>query len=268
MLVVGGFSGLPLGDVLGFKLPIAIAEKSSSGGHCEGYSTEKSCIEDPECGWCSKSSKCLSLDQSASCSATLSTSSCPGPCAVHVQCSTCLLVGGAKCGWCVEDSRCYPRDSRTGACQTVTNSNVETIRGWWGDTGHFLTSPNECQTRDYPPGITVIENVEYPNSSFPDGVRIVSQSEVEIFREGVLDKVRVTQLKGFVYPFRYQPVPWKSYELYLVLINAGNGDVSLWLSTDDTEANSVSTASFQTSVSCLSEQKFPPIPPGGHSPVI
>ena len=243
MLVVGGFSGLPLGDVLGFKLPIAIAAKSSSGGHCEGYSTGKSCKEDPECGWCNMLSRCLSLDQSGSCSATLLTGSCLGPCAVHAQCSACLLVCGEKCGWCVEDSRCYPRDSPTGACQTVTNSNVETIRGWWGDTGHFLTSPKECQTMDFPPGITVIENVEYPNSSFPDGVRIVSTSEVTILRIGVLsvDKVRVTQLKGFVYPFKYQSVPWKSYELYLKLSNSRYSEATLWLSTDDTEANSVST---------------------------
>ena len=240
MLVVGGFSGLPLGDVLGFKFPVAVAEKSSSGGHCEGYSTEKSCKDDPECGWCRASSKCLSLDQSGNCSETLSTGSCPGPCAAYVQCRACLVIGGAKCGWCVEDSRCYLRDSPTGACQTGINSNSQTIRGWWGETGHFLTLQNECQTMDYPPGITVIENVDYPNSSFPDGVRIASTSAVEILRDGVLEKVRVTQLKGFVYPFRYQSVPWRAYELYLELKNARNLNVSLWLSTDDEEANSVS----------------------------
>ena len=237
MLVVGGFSGLPLGDVLGYKLPIAITEKSSSGGHCEEYSTEKSCKDDPECGWCNTLFKCLSLNQSASCSTTLLTGSCPGPCAVHVQCGSCLLVGGEKCGWCVEDSRCYPKDSPRGVCQ-----NEETIRGWWGNTGHFLTSPNECQTIDFPPGITVIESVQYPNSSFPDGVRIVSTSEVKILQDMVLpiDQVRVTQLKGFVYPFVNQSVPWKSYELYLKLSNARHSNATLWLSTDYTEANSVS----------------------------
>lgn len=237
MLVVGGFSGLPLGDVLGFKLPIAIAEKSSSGGHCEGYSTDKSCKEDPECGWCNTLFKCFSLDQSGSCSTTLLTGSCPGPCAAHAQCGACLLVGNAKCGWCVQDSRCYPKDSPAGACHVVPS------QGWWGDTGHFLTSPNECQTMDFPPGITVIENVEYPDSSFPDSVRIVSTSEVEIFHDGV-DKVHVTQLKGFIYPFANQSAPWKSYELYLKVHNPRSSYAKLWLSTDHTEANSVSTASF------------------------
>lgn len=263
MLVVGGFSGLPLGDVLGFKLPTAIAEKRTSGGHCEGYSIEKNCKEDPECGWCNTVSKCLSLDQSGSCSATLSMGSCPGPCAVHAQCRACLLVGNAQCGWCVEDSRCYPKDSPAGACHVVSS------QGWWGDTGNFLTSANECQTMDFPPGITVIENVQYPNSSFPDGVRIISTSEVTIFRAGVssVDRVRVTQLKGFVYPFKNQSVPWKSYELYLKVSNSRYSDATLWLSTDDTEANSVSTASLQTSVSCLSEKTFLPIRPEGECPV-
>lgn len=242
MVVVGGFNGLPLGDVLGFKLPTAIA-KSSPGLHCEDYSTEKSCKEDPECGWCNPLQKCFSLDQSGSCSATLLTGSCPGPCSVHGQCRACLLVGGEKCGWCVEDSRCYLKDSPAGACQSVTNSNEKTIRGWWGNTGHFLTSPNTCQTMDFPPGITVIESFQYPNSSFPDVVRIVSTSEVKIVRDVVSsgNKLRATQLKGFVYPYINQSLSSESYKLFLVLNNAKYSDATLWLSTNDRESNSVST---------------------------
>lgn len=62
MFVVGGFSGLLLGDVLGFKLFIVIVEKSFLGGYCEGYSNEKNCKEDLECGWCNIVFKCFSLD--------------------------------------------------------------------------------------------------------------------------------------------------------------------------------------------------------------
>lgn len=242
MLVVGGYSGLPLGDVLGFKLPIAIAEKSSVGGHCEGYSTEKSCKEDPECGWCKTLPKCLSLEQSSSCGANLLTGSCPGLCPVYLQCSACLSFGGTKCGWCVQDSRCYPIGSPMGACQSAGNSNQETVRGWWGNTGQFLTSPNQCQTTDFPPGITVVENVQTPNKSFPDGVRIVSKSEVKILRWGIseVDRVRITQLIGFLYPFKYQSVHWMVYELTLMIDHAQHSEAKLWLSTDDTEANSVS----------------------------
>lgn len=239
MLVVGGFSGLPLGDVLGFKLPKAVAENSSSGAHCEGYSTEISCKEDPECGYCKASSKCLSLEKSSSCGAALRTGSCPGPCAAYLQCSGCLSFGSTKCGWCVQDSRCYPIGSPTGACQTV-------FIGWWGNTGQFLTSPNQCQTTDFPPGITVVENVQTPNSSFPDGVRIVSRSQVNILRSGKseVERVRITQLVGFIYPFMNESVPWKDYKLYLNVQNAIDSTAKLWLSTDDTEANSVSVTYF------------------------
>lgn len=244
MLVVGGFSGLPLGDVLGFKLPIAIAEKSSAGGHCEGYSTQTSCKRDPECGWCNTLTKCLSLNQSGSCVESLSRDSCPGPCAAYSQCSACLLFGSTKCGWCVQDGRCYSKESPTGACQSITDSNKKKLRGWWGTSGQFLTSSNECQTINFPPGITVIENIQYPNSSLPDGVRIVSMSEVTILRveESVdrVDRVRITQLIGFVYPFKNQSAPWMSYELSLMLDNARFSEAKLWLSTDETEANHVS----------------------------
>ena len=243
MLVVGGFGGLPLGDVLGFKLPVAIAAKVTIGAHCKGYSTEPSCREDPECGWCNTSPKCLSLSQSGSCTESLLRGSCPGPCVVYSQCSSCLSFGGAKCGWCVQDSRCYPNNSPAGACQSVTNSNKKQLRGWWGTSGQFLTSPNQCQTMDFPPGITVIENREVPNSSFPDGVRIVSKSEVKILRITIAseNEARVTQLVGFIYPFQFLSVPWMSYELSLMLDNAEDSEAKLWLSTDDSEANIVST---------------------------
>lgn len=107
-----------------------------------------------------------------------------------------------------------------------------------------MTSSNECQTINFPPGITVIENIQYPNSSLPDGVRIVSMSEVTILRveESVdrVDRVRITQLIGFVYPFKNQSAPWMSYELSLMLDNARFSEAKLWLSTDETEANHVS----------------------------
>lgn len=239
MLVVGGFRGLPLGDVLGYKLPIGVAEKSSVGSHCGRYSTEQSCKEDPECGWCNTITKCLSLGQSASCGVALITGSCPGRCAVYTQCSSCLSFGDTDCGWCVQDSRCYPRTSPSGACQTGSNSH----RGWWGHAGQFLTSPTECQSTDFPPGITVIENKVKTNSSFPDGVRIAVKSDVEILRlsKARSDDVYTTQLIGFVYPFKYLSVPWRTYELYLDVSNAEHSEAKLWLSTDETEANSVST---------------------------
>lgn len=234
MLVVGGFSGVPLGDVLGYKLPISVAEKSSVGGHCGGYNNKEKCKDDPECGWCSAVSKCQ--NKSASCAVTLSVGTCPGQCAVYTQCSSCLSFGRTHCGWCVQNSRCYPIASPIGSCQNGTND-----AGWWGSEGQFLTSLNDCQSSDFPPGITVVENKAVQNYSLPDNVTIASKSEVKILQAikvfpNSVQEVHRTQLIGFIYPFKYITASWKLY----LLVNSRYSEAKLWISTDDTEANIVS----------------------------
>lgn len=247
MLVLGGFNGVPLGDVLAYKLPIAVAEKSSVGGHCGGYNTDSSCKSDPECGWCTVGLRCLSLSQSASCEGVFSTGSCPGKCAVFTQCSSCLSFGNSHCGWCIQDSRCYPKTSPAGACQAVTNGNRESLRGWWGTEGQFRTSLNDCQSMDFPPGITVTESKETPNIFYPDGIRIAPASKIKILHTSGpnSEKMVRTQLTGFIYPFKYKSSePWRAYQLYLLLTNAASSEAKLWLSTDDTKANIVSILTF------------------------
>lgn len=232
MLVAGGFSGLPLGDVLGYKLPVAVAANNSDGRHC-GNKSETSCKNDPLCGLCSAPSKCIS--QSGSCSVDLSLTLCQGQCAVFTECSSCLLFGGGNCSWCVQDSRCYPTASPSGACKTPTSATRQSLRGWWGDSGQFLTSVSHCQTMDFPPGITVVENKEIVNDNLPDHVRIASVSEVKV------EKTYRTQLTGFVYPFKYLSAPFKGYALCLEVITLVPSEAKLWLSTDELEANMVST---------------------------
>lgn len=236
LLVVGGFSGQPLGDVLGYKLPTAIiADKNSTGGQCGSYSAEKSCTDDPDCGWCGTDAKCFSRAQSGSCGVSLTTGSCPGLCAVFKQCGACLSFGSTTCGWCVQDSSCYPTGSPTGACQTVNNNNIESLRGWWGDSGQFLTSFNQCQSSDHPPGITVVENKIYPHNSVPDNVMIALKADVLVLRHSAV------QLIGYIYPFKYLSSPWRDYKMvFSIDKNMGDGKVEVWLSTDDTEANKVS----------------------------
>lgn len=234
MLVTGGYSGLPLGDVLGYKLPVAVAANNSDGRHC-GAKSVTSCKDDPLCGWCSSPSQCVS--QSGSCLGDLSLTLCQGQCAVFTECSSCLLFGGGNCGWCVQDSRCYPTASPSGACETPTSATRHSLRGWWSDSGQFLTSVNHCQTMDFPPGITVVENEEIINDNLPDHVRIASLSEVKV-KMGNRGR---TQLTGFVYPFKYLPVPFTGYALSLELTTVVKSDAKLWLSADEREANIVST---------------------------
>ena len=87
---------------------------------------------------------------------------------------------------------------------------------------------------DFPPGLTVVEYREVPNITFPDGIRIVLESETNILQ-------RMTEMIGFVHPFKFKTAPWTSYALYLVLSNVKDTEAKLWLSTDETEAKRVST---------------------------
>lgn len=223
MLVVGGFSGQPLGDVLGYKLPTSlIADKNSTGRQCESYSGEKNCTDDPDCGWCGTGAKCFSQAQSGNCSVSLTTGSCPGLCAVFKQCGACLSFGSTTCGWCVQDSSCYPTGSPTGACQT--------LKGWWGDSGQFLTSFNQCQSSDLPPGITVVEN---PHNSVPDNVMIALKTRVWVLHHSAV------QLIGYIYPYNLSSLS-KDYKMVFYINNMASGKVEVWLSTDDTEASKVS----------------------------
>lgn len=231
MIVAGGFSGLPLGDILGYKLPIAVAAKSSAGSHCADYNTWTNCQDDPECGWCVTEGICLS--QLGSCRGVLSSGVCQGQCAVFKQCSSCLSFGNGSCGWCVQDSTCYPKVSPSGACQMPTSANRESLQGWWGNSGQFLTLINHCQTMDFPPGITVVESQETPNDSLPDFVKIASTSDAE----STLPYSYRIQLIGFVYPFKNQSAPWMHYALSLYVNTEAESEAKLWLSTDELESN-------------------------------
>ena len=87
---------------------------------------------------------------------------------------------------------------------------------------------------DFPPGLTVVEYREVPNITFPDGIRIVLESETNILQG-------MTEMIGFVHPFKFKTAPWTSYALYLVLSKVKDTEAKLWLSTDETEAKRVST---------------------------
>ena len=253
MLVIGGFSGVPLGDIYGYKLPVAVVEKAPSAGHCGGYSAEKTCKADPKCGWCEPTSQCFSSDQLDVCDTCLTTATCLGSCEIHVQCSVCLLFGSARCGWCVQDSRCYPILAPTGACRNVTKNNNEELRGWWGISGQFLTTQSQCQTENFPPGMTVVERFISSDRERPDGTMIISRSEIQTKEER---RDKIIELLGFIYPFKYTATHGSNYTLILQCDLGQYCYAKLWLSTDESVANLVSSLALHGIIVFLYQFSF------------
>lgn len=242
LLIFGGYSGAPLGNMYVYKLPEAVAVVNRTGmaaiaGHCSKYLTSGTCVPDPACGWCGSQAKCFVAQNSSNCSSDWQIGSCAGPCGVHSQCTSCLTWGSRhtpKCGWCVQDSRCYPVTSPMNACETPTSSNMNKIKGWWGASGQFLTgSVDQCRSSDYPPGLIAIWHTHPVNSNQPDEVTMVSTSKDTIAYDGILwDKFLRKTLVGFIYPFKYKTSPWP---IYFVRAKSSNSFLltnTLYLSTD------------------------------------
>ena len=221
MLVIGGYSGAPIGDMLAYKVPRAIAEvnitgTALTGGHCGSYSLEVNCKGDPACGWCAGGNKCLRVEDKLTCTSNWEPSSCIGSCGTHAQCTSCIVWGATHslgCGWCVQDSRCYPLGAIAGACSSVKKWN-----GWWGRESQFLTSVDQCRTTDFPPGLTVTLYEKPENLSQPDGVFLISTSESTFpTHERKLTSSVQKRMAGFIYPFTLGSALNTKYEVKLKL---------------------------------------------------
>ncbi|EDO43458.1 predicted protein, partial [Nematostella vectensis] len=175
MMVLGGYAGMPLGDMMSYKLPQGVAVVNQTGrcwSHCKALTSDSSCKLDPACGWCSgnPASKCFAVQESSKCLSGWSTGTCPGSCSVHDTCKSCLAWGVnhvPHCGWCVQDSLCYPTSSPSGACKAPFT------KGWWGTSSQFLTSSvNQCRSLDFPPGLVEVSHTYPVNLSNPDFERV------------------------------------------------------------------------------------------------
>lgn len=248
LMIIGGYSGTPRGDMLAYKLPgsVAMVNVTSNipGSHCGGYKTGQTCKADPNCGWC-KTGICYAMKDASKCtSSNWDVSPCPGACGIHGTCTACLAWGSQhtpNCGWCVQDSRCYPLSTPQGACETLNNQNADKLKGWWGAQGQFLSGNVEhCRKMDYPPGLIEIININIPNPKYPDDVQhVLSTGDVKIFYEYLLSKKTKTSI-GFVYPFKYASTPYdSSCVFHLHMTTQFHTKSSLYISKDATEANEV-----------------------------
>lgn len=262
LLVIGGFNGVTQGDIIAIKMPGAVAVNPSTANQsldiCGMHTSESSCLVDPECGWCSGSSRCLSFSASSSCSGTFTQSECPGICNALTTCQACMLWGqgpqtvtfdpaivrvNEKCGWCVQDRKCYPISAPTGYCNSLIS--LSNSVAWWGSNGTFISDFDHCKTRDFPPGMLWVKYRQPQNLSHPDEVSLVSNTQQSLAfypnlqSEGELGGYYTAVFKGFLYPQQASPAGTQSLQVYLKATKAA---ATLYMSSNDDPADEESVA--------------------------
>ncbi|XP_072326218.1 multiple epidermal growth factor-like domains protein 8 [Scyliorhinus torazame] len=114
LLVVGGYSGQPMGDLIAYKVPIFVSQVLVQNVHldyCSLYGVEQGCNKDPDCVWCQ--SRCQSYQQHSACPHV----GCIGLAPLLADCQSCLVFGQSRVsppqgpgllGWCVQTAGCFP----------------------------------------------------------------------------------------------------------------------------------------------------------------
>ncbi|KAH0631676.1 hypothetical protein JD844_006126 [Phrynosoma platyrhinos] len=200
LLVAGGYSGVPRGDLLAYKVPTFVFQVPSQMYHldyCSIYTEKTTCAKDPECTWCMRG--CQSTQPRNICPST----SCLGLARLLVDCQSCLAFGGANAslprapgpfGWCVQNETCMPL-SEHGSCQV---EKISGTYGWWGSQPFFLTSLAQCQRDSFLPGLHLIYYYQPRNDSQPDKLSIIQNSNINISPTTEVDISVV--FKGFIHP--------------------------------------------------------------------
>ncbi|KAL8608232.1 hypothetical protein ACOMHN_016687 [Nucella lapillus] len=105
MLVVGGYSGQVLDDLIAFKVPSAVTPAQNEVGieadHCEKYKIRMLCLDDPECVFCNNGSSldwihCVHRARAELCNkGDIQDTShrCPGICPALHTCGACVSHG-------------------------------------------------------------------------------------------------------------------------------------------------------------------------------
>ncbi|XP_077868824.1 multiple epidermal growth factor-like domains protein 8 [Saccoglossus kowalevskii] len=145
LIISGGYSGIVLSDLIGYKVPGSIALNTISHlPACHMHSIKSQCLDDPDCAWCRKKyadsrAGCLAFDEKELCENGFQTGDCPGLCSVLKECYACMawqhgdtrlsdtpqhVVINQQCGWCVEDRKCYPKNAPLGYCGDMSTYMV------------------------------------------------------------------------------------------------------------------------------------------------
>ncbi|XP_025111697.1 multiple epidermal growth factor-like domains protein 8 isoform X1 [Pomacea canaliculata] len=260
MLVVGGYCGQVLDDLIVYKVPPAVSPHQSdalnASDHCKDYTIKTMCLDDPECVFCQQNhtaAQCVHRSQSDLCidkQIQENLNRCPGICPALHTCGACVSHGrGARlayqspgsrvhiqeCAWCVKEAQCQTRSALGGTCRDP-NATSTGIEGWWGGLSANLTTLLQCQQEDFPAGLHWVRYRNPKNLTFPDELTIQRTTT------GILEYVSTRKIEseftytarfvGFLYPLNASPPKGEKLMLYLGLAQA---QARLYLSTDDTE---------------------------------
>ncbi|XP_033100156.1 multiple epidermal growth factor-like domains protein 8 [Anneissia japonica] len=246
LLIVGGYRGTVLKDLIALKMPGSVATHPQNGtSQCFRHTSKSTCLDNPDCGWCSTNNSCTSYNDSTNCT-SFEAATCTSVCSSLTSCESCLVWGQGlqddqagsrvnnRCGWCVQERSCQNVDDLLGRC---SNARTETPTPWWGSTGVFLQSFDHCRTEDKPPGITRLIYRHPINESYPDEVSILSSTSSS-FRlpidvaEGIATGKAV--FCGFLHPLGASGLNGGDVQVWMTSSSATS---LLYFSTDDTVAN-------------------------------
>ncbi|KAM6111677.1 LOW QUALITY PROTEIN: multiple epidermal growth factor-like domains protein 8 [Phoenicopterus ruber ruber] len=200
LLVAGGFSGAPRGDLLAYKVPAFVFQVPAQNYHldyCSLYAERGTCTKDPQCAWCLGG--CQSPAPHSSCPST----GCLGLARLLVDCESCLAFGGAgpgpprapgPFGWCVQNDTCMPMAEQS-RCRV---GQISGTYGWWGPRPVFVTALQHCRTANFLPGLHLVTYQQPRNDSQPDKVSIVRSTTITLSPSGDTDVSLV--YRGFIYP--------------------------------------------------------------------
>uniref|UniRef100_S4R8P8 Multiple EGF-like-domains 8 n=1 Tax=Petromyzon marinus TaxID=7757 RepID=S4R8P8_PETMA len=189
LLVAGGYSGVPRGDLIAYKVPMAVAQNTFASktllSPCSLNTALEACTKDPECAWCSTKSSNQAIPRLPSqlCREESTVSLCLGVHRWLTGCQACLAfaAGGKRLpgsvplsrlaeplGWCVQHPACLRRQDN-GSCSSGGGGGG-LVSGWWGTNPSFLTAFEDCRSRDFPPGVHWIKHFQPQNDKYPDEV--------------------------------------------------------------------------------------------------
>lgn len=152
-------------------------------------------------------------------------------CSVFTACEDCSAQ--SQCHWCRLTSACLDKATNH-ACPDV---NLKT--GWWNkdqfsfSDQHIIDSPLKCQSKDRPPGLTMVHYYHPKDNRYPIQVKILDIIE---WQHGKKDAVNEISLLGRIHPY----VGVSIQNRYSVQLRARSA--KLWLNISKENASPVTVS--------------------------